>query len=331
MIDLHLHLDGSLAPEQVISLARLQGVSLPAWDPQALTPYLTVPPACKDLNGYLRCFDLPVSVLQSFEALYLGAEGLARRLAGEGLAYGEIRFAPQLHLQRGLSQAQAVEAVLQGLKRAEKAFPSFRAQAILCCMRGGEESLNRETVDAAARFLGQGVCALDLAGAEALYPAEGFRALFARAASLGVPFTLHAGEAAGPESVWQALSLGAARIGHGVRSREDPRLVERLAHQGIPLELCPTSNVQTRAVEGFSDFPLREYLGRGIAATLNTDNRTVSGTTLLQEYRRLSVAPQEALALLRNSVRAAFLPAGERQALRQEVDARWQAWLSGGE
>ena len=188
-------------------------------------------------------------------------------------------------------------------------------------MRGGEEAANRETVAVAAHFLGKGVCAVDLAGAEALYPTQEYQPLFAYAQSLGVPFTLHAGEAAGPESVWQALELGAARIGHGVRAGEDPRLVEELARRRVPLELCPTSNLQTKAVPDLARFPLKEYLAQGVAATVNTDNMTVSRTTLAQELASLRLSPQERRAVLLHSAEAAFLPPAQKAALRQAVEA----------
>ena len=136
-----------------------------------------------------------------------------------------------------------------------------------------------------------------------------------------MPFTLHAGEAAGPESVWQALELGAARIGHGVRAGENPRLVEELARRRVPLELCPTSNLQTKAVPDLARFPIKEYLAQGVAATVNTDNMTVSRTTLAQEFASLRLSPQERRAVLLHSVEAAFLPPAQKAALRQAVEA----------
>ena len=289
MIDLHLHLDGSLAPALVRELAQTQGLPLPAG---SLEEALSAPADCQSLNDYLRCFDLPVAVLQTRQALTQSVQELTSRLQGQGLLYAELRFAPSQHTRQGLTQRQVVEAALAGLPQPPaQGRWSFGCQLILCCMRGGEEAANRETVAVAAHFLGKGVCAVDLAGAEALYPTQEYQPLFAYAQSLGVPFTLHAGEAAGPESVWQALELGAARIGHGVRAGEDPRLVEELARRRVPLELCPTSNLQTKAVPDLAHFPLKEYLAQGVAATVNTDNMTVSRTTLAQELASLRLSP----------------------------------------
>lgn len=318
MIDLHLHIDGSLPLPTVRKLAQLADVPLPE-DPRALEALVSVPAGCRSLNDYLGCFDLPVRLLQSREALALAVGDLARLLRSQGLLYAELRFAPCQHTRQGLSQAQAVEAALSGL---EEAGAAGWCQLILCCMRGGEDAPNRETVDTAARFLGRGVCALDLAGAEALYPTGQYGGLFAYARSLGVPFTLHAGEAAGPESVWQALELGAARIGHGVRAGEDPALMRELARRRVPLEMCPTSNLQTKAVTDLAHFPLREYLAQGVLATVNTDNMTVSRTTLAGEYALLGLSPQERRAVLLGSVEAAFLPPDEKEALWRRVEAR---------
>lgn len=318
MIDLHLHLDGSLPPETVPTLAQLAGVDLP----ENLEDALKVPAEHKSLNDYLKCFELPLTLLQSGEALRLAAYELGRSLAAQGLLYVEVRFAPQLHTRCGMSQEQAVQAVCEGLAQAGREGHGFYSQAILCCMRGGGLAENEETIRLAAKYLGRGVCAADLAGAEGLYPTEGYREVFAQAKALGVPFTIHAGEAAGPESVRAAVEMGAARIGHGVHALADKALTGLLAERSIPLELCFTSNLQTRAVASPEEFPLRAFLARGIRATVNTDNLTVSGTTLQEEYAALGVAEQERRVLLENAARAAFLPESEKEALLQKVRER---------
>lgn len=163
-IDLHLHLDGSLSAETLLKLAQRDDIELPADTPQGLRPFLTVKRDCESLNEYLKCFDLPLAVLQSNKNLSLAAYELGIELSQKGLCYGEIRFAPQLHRQRGLTQAEAVKAVLSGLHRAVKE-SNIRLKAILCCMRGEEvHEANMETVQTAAHFLGKGVVAVDLAG-----------------------------------------------------------------------------------------------------------------------------------------------------------------------
>ncbi len=310
-IDLHLHLDGSLPAETILGLARKDHIELAADTEEGLRPYLTARADCEDLNEYLRCFDIPQVVLQTAENLRIASCELGRDLEEKGLSYAEVRFAPQLHVLRGLTQEEAVQAVLDGFCQVmEERRGRIRLKAILCCMRGKNCTANMETVLTAARFLGKGVVAADLAGAEGLYPTRDFGEEFALARRLGVPFTIHAGEADGPESIWKALEFGAVRIGHGVRAVEDEALMRELAQRGIPLEMCPTSNLQTRAVNSLTDYPLRNFLDRGIRVTVNSDNMTVSDTWAGKEFALLSreygLTEEEAVKLLKNAKEAAF-------------------------
>ena len=324
MIDLHLHFDGSLLPRTVLELAQEQGILLPAKEPDELKLFLTAPENCKSLNEYLEKFDLPLKVLQTREAIRKAMYILVSSLKEQGMLYAEIRFAPQLHTKKGLSQERVVQAALLGMQEA-LAGSFFRCKLILCCMRGAD---NREenllTVRTAAAFLGRGVAALDLAGAEALYPTEEFAEVFSLARELGVPFTIHAGEADGPESIEAALSFGASRIGHGVRAAEKPELLERLREQRIPLEMCPSSNVQTKAVPSLSRHPVLEFLRQGLCVTVNTDNMTVSDTTIEKEFgllsRELGMTAEERKKLLLNAADAAFLMSEERWRLKDVIE-----------
>lgn len=332
MIDLHLHLDGSLTPEDILSLARISGVSLPCNDTEALRPLLQAEADCKSLTEYLEKFDLPLQVLQTEETVCRAVYLLAKRLAADGLVYGEIRFAPQLHLQRGLTQQQVVAAAVEGLNKAVAEF-GMPAQLIVCCMRMADNRQdNEETVRIAKDFLGKGVCAVDLAGAEAAFPTENFADIFTLAKDLDIPFIIHAGEAAGPESVWQALKLGAKRIGHGVRSIEDSVLVATLAEKKIPLEMCFTSNLQTKAVKNAASYPLCAFLEQGLVVTVNTDNMTVSGTNLVTEYRLLQKAFGISTDMLRasacNAADGAFLPDSKKDILKKKISDRFDIWLS---
>lgn len=287
MTELHLHLDGSLSPEFILKQADKDGIPLPADTPEALKPYLTVPDSCSSLNEYLEKFDLPLSVLQTEDALEQSIYDLMHRLSEEGLHYAEIRFAPQLHTKRALSQEAVTQAALSGLKEARRDFP-IEGKLILCCMRMADNwSANEITVDIASRYLTAGVAALDLAGAEAVFPTKNFETLFRKASKRDIPFTIHAGEAAGPESIRDAIRFGAVRIGHGVRCVEDPSLVEELVRKQIPLEICPISNIQTKAFSHIRLHPVLKLLEHGICVTINTDNRTVSGTTLKREFETL--------------------------------------------
>lgn len=323
MIDLHLHFDGSLLPRTILELAREQQLPLPAEDPDELKLFLSAPEDCESLNEYLEKFDLPLSVLQTKEAIRKAMYTLLSSLKEQGMLYAEVRFAPQSHLRKGLTQEDAVKAAILGMQEAT-AGSFFMAKLILCCMRGGDnQEANRKTIETAAAFLGRGVAAVDLAGAEALFPTADYEELFAYAKDLGLPFTIHAGEADGPESIEAALRFGAARIGHGVRANEDEKVLGLLRESQIPMEMCPTSNVQTKAVSSFLEHPILRYLRSGLKITVNTDNMTVSDTTIEREYRRLKtelgMTEEERKALLFNAADAAFLIEEERGRMKDVI------------
>ncbi|MBR2346062.1 MAG: adenosine deaminase [Clostridia bacterium] len=318
-IDLHLHFDGSLSITNARELAALEGVALPE-DDNELKVALTVSPDCKDLGEYLTKFAFPLSLLQSEAAIEQGMYTLCRELDAEGCIYAEIRFAPQLHLDKGLDQKKVVEAAIRGFKRS-----AIDGGLILCCMRGDDKAaLNETTLEIAREYLGKGVVALDLAGNEAGFPTDSFASLFARARELQVPFTIHAGEADCAESVRSALAMGASRIGHGVRSIEDPALVEILAKNHIALELCPISNIQTTVFDDISEYPIRQFLKAGVAVTVNSDNRSVSATTARQEMLLLkntfALTDEEEKALLHSSVDAAFASEELKKKLHERVE-----------
>ncbi|MCR4821295.1 MAG: adenosine deaminase [Treponema sp.] len=320
-VDLHCHLDGSITLDIARRLAEIQNVSLPA-DDRELEKLLTVPPECKSLNDFLKCFALPCSLMQTPESLSETVYLVAENIKKQGVVYAEFRWAPQLHTLRGMSQEDAVLAALEGLKRTD-----LKVNLILCFMRGqGNEAANEETLELAKKYLVKdgGVVAVDLAGAEALFPTKNYQEIFARAKDAGIPFTIHAGEADGAESVRLALDYGAKRIGHGVRSFEDSSLLERLKNEGIVLEMCPTSNRQTVTVENMDDYPFMDYLNRGIKVTLNTDDMAIEGTTLADEYRymekKFGLTPAQEKLLLKNAVEAAFTTDEVKEKLMQELN-----------
>lgn len=278
-IDLHLHLDGSLSAETVKSLAQAQNI--PITDDTQLRQKLSVGKDCRDLNEYLEKFDFPLSLLQTGDAISESVYRLQEELKSQGLDYAEIRFAPQLHCRKGLSQDEVVQYAVAGLNRSD-----FDAKLILCCMRGADNHAeNIETAEVARRYLGKGVCAVDLAGAEGLFPTSDFADIFALARKKNIPFTIHAGEADGAESIRAAINFGARRIGHGVRAIEDKDLVREIAEKGIVLEMCPTSNLNTCAVEDIKKYPIKEFMNMGVKVTVNTDNITVSDTSLQKEFK----------------------------------------------
>lgn len=316
MIDLHLHLDGSLSINTVINLAKIQGISLPSEKPEELKTYLAAGEKTSSLNEYLRCFDLPLKLLQSETAVEYAVYELMRELDSQGIIYSEIRFAPQLHTENGCTQQKIIKAAIKGVERGERDF-NTRSNLILCDMRGGSSEANILTVNLASEFLGGGVCAVDLAGAEAVYSTSMYRELFELAAKLSLPFTIHAGEAAGADSVRTAVDFGARRIGHGVAAVEDEELLKKIKDYGISIECCLSSNLQTRAVRNLKQHPIKRFLQLGINATINTDNMTVSDTTIKRELDLFTEImpefPKE--RLLMNSVNSAFINENEKRRL----------------
>lgn len=323
-VDLHVHLDGSISAESLIALARFQGIPLPTYDPLELLPYMQIGmQGCNNLAEYLAKFDFVLPFLQTADALAFVATETVRQAAEHGTKYIEVRFAPQLHRKKGLSVDDAIRHVIRGLKLGEYQY-GVMARAIAICMRHHGDEANLEVVEAASRFVGRGIVAVDLAGNEAAYPASLFRDVFARAQDYGIPITIHAGEAAGPDNIEEAVErLGASRIGHGVRARDNDGVIQLLRGRRIPLELCPTSNIQTRAVGGWEDYPILEYIEQGLLVTVNTDNPGVSGTNITNEYRvlaeRFGFTLQDIGSLILNGVEASFLQEHEKKKLRKDI------------
>ncbi|WP_219834527.1 adenosine deaminase [Paenibacillus sp. R14(2021)] len=328
-VDLHVHLDGSLRPDTAMAIAEAEGIELPAGNEAGLIPYMQVDEDCRSLPEYLSKFDFTTRFLQTGTALERVAYETLAQAAAHNCLYIEVRFAPQLHRRKGLHTEEAIHYVIQGIKRAEQQF-DIQGRAIAICMRNHDRADNLEVIEAAAKFAGRGLAAVDLAGDEASYPPELFRDVFALAHKRSLPVTIHAGEAAGAENVYEAVKhLGASRIGHGVRLRERPDILRMVLEQGIPLEMCPVSNIQTKAVAGWDDYPIRDYFDQGLKLTLNTDNPSVSGTDITREYRILSekfgFADKELAAIIRNGAEAVFLEDTEKKALvrriHRELDA----------
>ena len=321
-IDLHLHLDGAITPAIARELAALQDMPLPEKDAD-LEKLLTVQPDCKDLNEFLACFQLPIALLQTPEALTAAVRLVSENIRSQGVIYAELRFAPQSHTAKKMTQEDAVKAALKGLSET-----ALKANLILCCMRGSDNyAANLETLELCRKYLvpDGGVVALDLAGAEALFPTADYRSLFQKAAAYGIPFTIHAGEADGPYSVRNAIEFGARRIGHGVRSADDPEVIRLIREKGIPLEMCPTSNRQTRAIEDLSKYPLIPFLDQGIKVTINTDDMGIEGTTLAKEFEYLEEAfhltAEQKKRILMNAAEAAFTTDEVKTWLKSSVDS----------
>ncbi|QAY65724.1 adenosine deaminase [Paenibacillus protaetiae] len=319
-IDLHVHLDGSVKPETLRELADAQGMPLPEGE---LTGSMQVDEQCESLVDYLSKFSFVLPFLQTAEALERVAYEVVEQAKEQNCLYIEVRFAPLLHTQQGLSAAEAIRLVVAGLQRAEAEL-GVPARAIAICMRHDTPERSKEVIQAAAEWHGKGVAAVDLAGDEAGYPPELHRELFELARRLKLPVTIHAGEAGGADNVRTAIEqLGALRIGHGVRMQEDPSVVELVQRRRIPLEMCPLSNIQTKAVSGWEVYPIRSYMQQGILVTVNTDNMTVSGTTMTNEYallaEKLGFSGKELAQLSLNAADAAFLEEPAKSALKRQM------------
>jgi len=320
--ELHCHLDGSVRPATLLDLAREARVQMPRHTAEELAEFMRVDDA-NSLEDYLRRFDVTVSVMQTEEALERIAYELAEDAVEDGVRYIEIRNAPILNVVHGLTLVQAVEAPLRGLRRAEKDF-GIIGRSIICALRAFTPEESLEMAQLAVEFKNDGVVAFDLAGGEKGHPAARHVAAFRYAREHNLAVTVHAGEGDGAESVREAVHIcGANRIGHGTRLIEDPDLMQYVNDRRIALEVCLTSNVQTKVSDSYEAHPLREYFDRGLNVTLNTDNRLMSGTTLTDEYvhaaEQLGFTVDELAGIALNGFESAFLPWEERLMLIEEA------------
>lgn len=322
--DLHVHLDGSLRPETIWELAERDEVELPFDSVEAIRAYFAQELPERDLVSYLDRFDVTTAVMQTESAIERIAFELLEDAARENVWYMEVRYAPSLSQKRGLSLRQVVDAVDRGLQRGREAYPRTQAYQIICGLRHFEPERAVRLAALAVEYKGRGVLAFDLAGAEQDNPAKRFREAFYLVRHANLNVTVHAGEAYGPESIHQALHwAGAHRIGHGVRLREDRDLMQYVNDHRIPIEMCPTSNVQTGAVASIELHPIREYFDRGLRVTVNTDNRLMSGTTMTDELElcveHLDFSLEEIKKLVLNGFKSAFLRYPDRKVLIGEA------------
>jgi adenosine deaminase len=316
--ELHCHLDGSVRPETLIELGREYKQAMPRDDADALREYMRVDDA-RSLEDYLARFDVTLSVMQSADALERIAYELSIDAAQDGVRYIEVRYAPVLNIRHGLSLGEAIEAPLRGLERAERDGGTM-GRVIVCGLRHMSPDVSIELARLAVGYKHRGVVGFDLAGGELGNPASPHAAAFAYAREHDLACTCHAGEGADASYVREAVHIcGADRIGHATRLFEDESLTQYVNDRRIALEICLTSNVQTRAVESYQEHPLRQYFDRGMNVVLNTDNRLVSGTTLTDEYAHaattLDFSFDELCEIALNGFAAAFIPWEERARL----------------
>ncbi|MEU2658572.1 adenosine deaminase [Streptomyces sp. NPDC007325] len=335
---LHDHLDGGLRPGTIIELAREQGYSkLPETEPDKLGIWFREAADSGSLERYLETFAHTCAVMQTREALFRVAAECAVDLAEDGVVYAEVRYAPEQHLEAGLTLEQVVEAVNEGFREGERRARAnghrIRVGALLTAMRHAARAL--EIAELANRYRDDGVVGFDIAGAEAGFPPTRHLDAFEYLKRENNHFTIHAGEAFGLPSIWQALQwCGADRLGHGVRIIDDievgedgevrlGRLAAYVRDKRIPLEMCPTSNLQTGAAASYADHPIGLLRKLHFRATVNTDNRLMSGTSMSREFELLVDAFDYTLDDLQwftvNAMKSAFIPFDERLAMINDV------------
>lgn len=327
-IELHLHLDGAVPVETWWSIAEREGVKMPTATIEEFRDWLVKTSVCDSVPEYLERFDLPLQIMQSKENITEITESLIDRLEQLGYGYAEIRFAPQFHCRNGLTQKDAVEAVLQARENALKRHARPGIGILLCCMSIGPETVNMdenfETVRLAKEYQGKGVVGLDLAGAEGIVPLTNFSPLFDLARELGVPYTLHAENDHDAVSVREVMDMGAWRIGHGHRLYNAPELWERAKKNRIALEICPSSNIQCKTQPSYKEHPAKKLFDEGIMVTINTDNSTLAAVTLEDEYRHciedMGFENNDLVRMNIYAAEAAFMPENEKKKLIEELE-----------
>ncbi|WP_195265711.1 MULTISPECIES: adenosine deaminase [unclassified Clostridium] len=309
-IELHCHLDGSLRVETVIELAKKENILLDSYDYDYVKNLLTIAEDCDSLDEYLKRFDLPNEVLQTKENLRRASYELLEDAAKENVKYIEVRFAPIFHTKKGLALEEIIESVIDGIKDAENKY-DIKGNVIISCIRGLDLNHVYESIRAGEKYLGKGVVAIDLASSEKEDFAYEYIEAMKIAKEKGFRITIHAGETGFGKNVRDSINLlGAERIGHGVFIYNDEEAYNLVKENGITLEMCPKSNVDTKAVNSYEDHPIYKYHKDNIKVNLSTDNRTVSNINLNEETSKLietfKVNLDEYKEIYINSVNAAF-------------------------
>ncbi|HEX4334971.1 MAG TPA: adenosine deaminase [Polyangiaceae bacterium] len=332
--DLHVHLDGSLRLETILDLAEKSSIRLPAHDVEGLRELIGCGRHFGSLVDYLKGFAITLQVMQTESALERIAFELAEDAHLENVRYMEVRYSPMLHTDGGLKLTAVVEAVLEGLDRAAKTY-GIRSNVIVCGIRNISPERSYKMAELAVAYKGRGVVGFDLAGAEADNPAKDHRDAFQLVRDNNINCTIHAGEAYGPASIAQAIHVcGAHRIGHGCRLIENGDLVHYVNDHRIPLECCPSSNVQTGAVRNLASHPLKLYFDLGVRVTINTDNRLITDTSVSKElwlvHSQMGVPFRDVKSMVLSGFKSSFLPFHEKQAYLRRTSAELERYDDNG-
>ena len=325
--ELHCHLDGSVRVETLFELAIKENLDIKEKDINSFQDMVKIKGECNSLKEYLNKFSIPSMVMQNKENIKRITKELLEDASKEGIRYIEIRFAPILHVNKGLSLEEVVESVLDAIKEGEEEF-NIIGRVILCCMRHMTAKDSKTIVELTKKYKDKGVVAVDLAGNEEDFPPEIHKEAFDMAKEYGLNITIHAGETGIENNIVKSIDvLGAQRIGHGVYAYKNKDIVELLKERKIPLEICIKSNIDTKATESYKTHPVKEYLDKGLKVTLNTDNRTVSDISLTEEYYKLienqHLSEEEVYIIIENGIDSIFESDSIKDKLKAELREVW--------
>ncbi|MBC1515405.1 adenosine deaminase [Listeria immobilis] len=315
-IELHSHLDGSISLATLKKLAKIAGKKLPP--DEEVSRNLHVAANCQSLASYLKCFETVMPFLQNEEALKIVAYDLIAQAADENIIYIEVRFSPMLFKLEGLSEQEIIQSVASGLKQGYLDY-GVHSNMILCAMRGHDLETNKRVIDYAVSYRKIGVVGVDLAGDEAAYPPKMYLEWFDYAKEKAVNLTIHAGECGSAANIRDSIVFGAKRIGHGTSMRGHQDLMATCIQHQIHIEMCPTSNLQTKAISTMDEYPFQAFYNAGISLSINTDNRSVSRTTLTKEWQTLQVTTEVIQKITLDALEASFATDEEKQLLKEKI------------
>ncbi len=323
-VEIHLHLEGAVAPQTLLELAERNGIELPARDVAGIEQLLHY----RDFGEFITVFMAMARAIVHGEDFARVAYELGMELAAQQVRYAEVMLSPMQHINRGMNLRETLEGTAAGFARAERETGIVVRLALDHGRQYGPE-LAWYVLEVARETMPLGVVGWSIGGNEIDYPPEPFAELYAAARTYGLGLMAHAGEVVGPASVWGAIdTLGCARIGHGIRSVDDPDLVRELCRRGVVLDICPSSNLRTGAVTSWATHPLRALYAAGVAVTINSDDPTFFQTTITEEYRRavgyLGLSIDELCAMVLTAARSAFLPEAAQTALIDRVSGEIQ-------
>lgn len=327
--ELHCHLDGSLSLPAIRKLANMADIILPSSDKE-LRKYVVAPAQTESLVDYLKTFEFIRPLLQTKEALRFAAYDVARQAALENVIYIEIRFAPELSMDKGLTASDTVLAVLEGLADAQKEF-NIVARALVCGMRQSSHKTTKDIIKHIVDLAPKGLVGFDFAGDEFSYPTDSLVDLIQEVKRSGYPMTLHAGECGCAKHIADSLNLGIKRMGHVTALTGQRDLIKRFVEEDAVAEMCLTSNLQTKAASSIQSFPYQELYDAGGKITINTDNRTVSDTNLTKEYSLFvtyfGTKIEDFLVFNQNAVKASFTSDSEKDTLLHKLQENYDSYL----